>query len=111
MNLLDGALDFVLLGRLGLGQQRFGQQCPLRLVLDRVHRVASLAEAERLQRREDAQMLKPRGLLCQSPCGQPARLLELRIVDGQRPQQHPLDFGQRRRPRLNVVAPAQRGLA
>jgi len=38
-------------------------------------------------------------------------LLVLRIVDGQRTEQHPLDLAQRRRPRLDVVSPAERGLA
>ena len=56
-------------------------------------------------------MLKPRGLLGQRLCGQSPRALELRIVDGQGAEQHPLDLGERRGPRFDVVAAAERGLA
>jgi hypothetical protein len=54
-------------------------------------------------------MLKPRRLLRQCLCAS-VRLRKFRIGDGQRPQQHPLHFGQRSWPRLDVVAPLERRL-
>ena len=48
LNLLDRALYLALRGRLGLRQQRLSQQSPLRLILDYIHRVASLPCGKRL---------------------------------------------------------------
>ena len=85
VNLLNGALHLAFLGWFGLGQQRLGQQGPLRLVLDHVHGVASLAPGKRLQGRERAKMFKPCRLFGQRLDSKSPRPLEIGIVDGQGP--------------------------
>jgi hypothetical protein len=87
-------MHLALLGRFGFGQQRFGQQGSLRLVLNHVHGVTGLTAGERLQGREGSKMFKPSGLLGKSLGCQLPRSREVRIVNGQCPQEHSLDFGE-----------------
>ena len=111
LDLLDGALDFVLLGWFGLSQQRLGQQSLLRRVFDHVHGVVGLAVGERLHGRKGAKVLKPGRLPVERIGRQSARRLVFRVGDGQSSEQHPLHFAERSGARLDAVATAERGLA
>jgi len=110
LNLLDGAFDFGLFGRLGLGQQDLGEQCALSRVFHYIHGVVGSAAGQGLERRKSAKMLKERWLRGDGLGGESAGLQVFGVRDRESAEQNSLHLGQCRGLGFDSVTALEGGL-
>jgi hypothetical protein len=111
LDLLDGALDLGLGGRVGFAEEGLRQEGALGRVLDYIHGILRLAEGERLKCRMRGKMLKPGGLVLDGLGGDAAGFGVVRVNGGECAEEDAFDFGEGGGARLDAVAALEGGLA
>ena len=110
LKFLHCAFYLVVIRRALFGQQRLCQQRPLAGIFDHFHRVAGLADGQRLHRCERGKVLKPSRFLLNGLGRQTPSVGSFHVGIGQSAQQHALHFSERSGTCLYVVAPLERCL-
>jgi hypothetical protein len=111
LDLLDCALDFDGLRRLGFGKESFGEESALGGIFDDFHGIVCLTIGESEEGLGGTKRFKAGGLLKDGLGGKAAGLFAVGVGDGEGAEQNAFYFGEGCSARLDAVATFEGGLA